>query len=295
MKWAESVKARRPPGFIEPCIPTVAAKVPEGPMWVHEIKHDGYRLIVRRSGARVRLFTRRGFDWSDRYPRIVVSDPDTSVTNRTGHMGDNQCRSGCRGRCKVALRNRPKRFSPRTGGIHGMGHYCSARAFAVNPARQRRAPFGLRGLTAQRGRARGGFHAKNAGKAPQAALEAVVSDERGIANFEQLHSHEHDKSAMLWAFDLLELNGEDLRQLTLDERKSKLAKLLKASRHHGILLNEHLEADGERAFYHACALGFEGIVSKRRDSKYVSGRSEIWVKVKNPNASGVLRFRDQEL
>jgi ATP-dependent DNA ligase len=71
MEWSKPVKARRPMGFIEPCIPTVAAKVPEGPMWVHEIKHDGYRLIVRRSGDRVWLFTRRGYDWSDRYPRIV--------------------------------------------------------------------------------------------------------------------------------------------------------------------------------------------------------------------------------
>jgi bifunctional non-homologous end joining protein LigD len=124
--------------------------------------------------------------------------------------------------------------------------------------------------------------------------EAVVADERGIADFEKLHSREHDKSAMLWAFDLLELNGEDLRQLTLDERKSKLAKLLKGSRHHGIALNDHLEADGARAFYHACALGFEGIVSKRRDSRYVSGRSRSWIKIENPNAPGVLRFRDEE-
>jgi len=68
--------------------------------------------------------------------------------------------------------------------------------------------------------------------------EAVVSDESGIADFEQLHSREHDKSAMLWAFDLLELNDKDLRRLTLDQRKSKLAKLLKGSRHHGIALNE---------------------------------------------------------
>jgi ATP-dependent DNA ligase len=71
MKWSKSIKGRRPVGFIEPCIPTAAAKVPEGPMWVHEIKYDGYRLIVRRSGDRVRLFTRRGYDWSDRYPSIV--------------------------------------------------------------------------------------------------------------------------------------------------------------------------------------------------------------------------------
>jgi ATP-dependent DNA ligase len=54
--------ARRalPDGFIDPCIPTLSAKPPGGPDWVHEIKHDGYRLIVRREGKVVRLFTRRG-------------------------------------------------------------------------------------------------------------------------------------------------------------------------------------------------------------------------------------------
>jgi bifunctional non-homologous end joining protein LigD len=56
----------RPNGFIDPCIPTLAAKPPAAPGWVHEIKHDGYRLIVRRDGDAVRLFTRRGFDWTDR-------------------------------------------------------------------------------------------------------------------------------------------------------------------------------------------------------------------------------------
>ena len=54
-----------------PCIPTRASKVPSGPDWLHEIKHDGYRLIVQRDVARVRLFTRRGYDWSDRFPRII--------------------------------------------------------------------------------------------------------------------------------------------------------------------------------------------------------------------------------
>ena len=77
-------------------------------------------------------------------------------------------------------------------------------------------------------------------------------------------------------FELPELNGEDLRQPPLDDRKSKLATLLRASCHSGIVLNEHLEANGERAFYHACVLGFEGIVSERRDSRYVSGRSKNW-------------------
>jgi len=55
----------------EPCIPTRGTKVPAGPDWIHEIKHDGYRLIIQREGKRVRLFTRNGYDWSDRYPLIV--------------------------------------------------------------------------------------------------------------------------------------------------------------------------------------------------------------------------------
>ncbi|MBR1157276.1 DNA ligase [Bradyrhizobium sp. JYMT SZCCT0428] len=55
----------------EPCIPTRATKVPSSKSWLHEIKHDGYLLIVHREGKRVRLFTRNGFDWSDRYPLIT--------------------------------------------------------------------------------------------------------------------------------------------------------------------------------------------------------------------------------
>jgi bifunctional non-homologous end joining protein LigD len=63
--------SKKRPGLIEPCIPTLASHPPKGPQWVHEIKHDGYRLIARKTAGRVRLFTRRGYDWTDRYPRIV--------------------------------------------------------------------------------------------------------------------------------------------------------------------------------------------------------------------------------
>jgi bifunctional non-homologous end joining protein LigD len=55
----------------EPCLPTIATKVPTGPEWLHELKHDGFRLIVHRDGDRVHLFTRRGFDWSRRFPRVI--------------------------------------------------------------------------------------------------------------------------------------------------------------------------------------------------------------------------------
>jgi ATP-dependent DNA ligase len=59
--------------YIPPCIPTRAYKVPAGSDWVHEIKHDGYRLQVRRDGEAVRPFTRRGYDWSGRYPGIAAT------------------------------------------------------------------------------------------------------------------------------------------------------------------------------------------------------------------------------
>jgi bifunctional non-homologous end joining protein LigD len=72
MDWSPPRRpALRPGAFVEPCIPTLADRPPAGPAWTHEIKHDGYRLLVWRDGERVRLFTRRGFDWTQRYPWIV--------------------------------------------------------------------------------------------------------------------------------------------------------------------------------------------------------------------------------
>src|SRR5271166_1950973 len=71
MLWRSPAPARRPIGFIEPCLPTLACMVPSGPQWVHEIKHDGYRFICRREGDRVRVFSRRGNDYTDRVPLIA--------------------------------------------------------------------------------------------------------------------------------------------------------------------------------------------------------------------------------
>jgi bifunctional non-homologous end joining protein LigD len=62
---------RAPTGFIEPCLPSSAEHPPTGPEWVHEIKHDGYRLMARRDPIGIRLLTRNGHDWSPRYPLIV--------------------------------------------------------------------------------------------------------------------------------------------------------------------------------------------------------------------------------
>jgi bifunctional non-homologous end joining protein LigD len=62
------VQRRRPSGFIEPCQPSKVARPPTGKPWVHEFKHDGYRLMVRRDGSRVRCFTRNGHDWGRPLP-----------------------------------------------------------------------------------------------------------------------------------------------------------------------------------------------------------------------------------
>ena len=60
-----------PPGFIESCLPSRADRPPSGPGWIHEIKHDGFRMMVRRDAADVRLLTRNGHDWTDRYLLIA--------------------------------------------------------------------------------------------------------------------------------------------------------------------------------------------------------------------------------
>jgi bifunctional non-homologous end joining protein LigD len=193
-----------PPGFIAPCLPTAAERCKSGPAWVHEIKHDGYRLIARRTDDRVRLYTRRGFNWADRYPRIVE-----------------------------ALRSLP------------------ARSIVIDG-------------------------------------EAVMCGKDGKSDFDKLHSGAHDASVFLYGFDLIELDGEDLRPAPLERRKGKLEKLL--ARSDGIRFSEHLDGDGAIVFEQACKLGLEGIVSKRRDLPYRSGRCRAWVKVKNPASPAVLRI-----
>jgi ATP-dependent DNA ligase len=72
-----------PAGFIHPCNPTVATKPPSGPQWIHEIKHDGYRVIVRKANKRVRIFTRRGFDWTEKFPIIVAAVRSLKVSSVT--------------------------------------------------------------------------------------------------------------------------------------------------------------------------------------------------------------------
>ena len=102
------------------------------------------------------------------------------------------------------------------------------------------------------------------------------------------------RAAHMWAFNLIELDGTDMRRDPLATRKAKLADIL-ARAAPGLRFNEHLdEEDGPLVFHHACKPGLEGIVSKRRDSPYSSGRSRHWVKSKNPNAPAVKREAEED-
>ena len=91
------------------------------------------------------------------------------------------------------------------------------------------------------------------------------------------------------AFDLIELDGDDLRLDPLHARKDTLSTVLMRAAP-GVRFNEHMEEeDGSLVFHHACKLGLEGIVSKHKDSRYHSGRSRHWIKSKNPLSPAVRR------
>jgi ATP-dependent DNA ligase len=144
--------------------------------------------------------------------------------------------------------------------------------------------------------------------------ELVKCDERGLAVFDLLRTGPRAKiDVALFAFDLLELNGEDLRREPIEARKARLTKLLRHSdpnvRHPGrasfqssadtiptsaIQFVDYIGEDGPTVFAHACQLGCEGIVSKRAGSIYISGRSDKWIKVKNPAAPAVRREREED-
>ena len=135
--------------FIEPCLPSPADKPPSGSNWIHEIKHDGFRLMARRDPVGIRLITRRGNDWTQRYPLVVEA---------VNHLKVRSCL------------------------IDG---------------------------------------------------EVVCCDERGLATFQLLRHRRNEPQAFLYAFDLLELNGDDLRREPIEVRKATLASILRKSRPRG--------------------------------------------------------------
>jgi bifunctional non-homologous end joining protein LigD len=120
--------------------------------------------------------------------------------------------------------------------------------------------------------------------------EAVVLGLDGLSRFEELSSRQAARTAILYAFDLIEHDGEDLRKLPFLDGKAALARLLRDTEA-GILLNEHIVEDGLTVFAHACRLGTTGIVSKRIDSTYRSGRCRVWIKVRTPASIAVQRER----
>jgi hypothetical protein len=125
------------------------------------------------------------------------------------------------------------------------------------------------------------------------SAKVVCCDEKGVAAFQMLRHRRNEPKAFLYAFDLLELNGTDLRREPIEVRKATLASILRKARH-GVRLNEHLEhPEGAVVFQHACKMGLEGIVSKRLGSRYRSGRSPDWLKFKNPEAPAVKREAEE--
>jgi bifunctional non-homologous end joining protein LigD len=115
----------------------------------------------------------------------------------------------------------------------------------------------------------------------------------GIPSFDRLHYRRRDASVILFAFDVIELNGEDLRRTPIERRKAVLAILLSRAGAR-VQFNEHIEQDGALVFEHACKLGLEGIVSKRKGSPYSSGRSPHWLKSKNPESAAVRREAEED-
>jgi bifunctional non-homologous end joining protein LigD len=192
----------------ELCLPRLALRPPAGPGWIHEIEHDGFRILAKQNAAAVHLFTRKGYDLAVRFPLATT-------------------------------------------------------AVAALPARS--------------------------------CLidgEAIARDQNGLAVFEMIRWRRHDQDVVLCAFDLLELDGQDLRKVPIEERKQTLAKLLHRSPA-GITFNEYYDGDGTTLFRHACRFGCEGIVSKRLGSPYRSGRVDDWLKIKNPLAPAAKREADR--
>jgi bifunctional non-homologous end joining protein LigD len=181
------------PGFIEPALASSIDKAPSGDRWIHEIKFDGYRVQVHLANTEVKVFTRRGYDWTHRFKKIA-SD----------------------------------------------AWHISAGSAIIDG-------------------------------------EVVAPAADGATDFSVLQNELKGRSTkiVLVAFDLLYLNGYDLRKLPLVQRKTLLKKIVDKT---DIQFSESFEADGREMFKHACKTGLEGVVSKVRDSKYSSGRSNEWVK-----------------
>ena len=181
------------PDFVELALASSIDRVPSGSRWIHEIKFDGYRVQVHLHNEAVKVFTRRGHDWTHRFKKVADD----------------------------------------------------------------------------------AWHIK-AGSAVVDG-EIVVPAADGTTDFHVLQNELKGSSRkiVMVAFDLIYLNGHDLRKLPLFERKAELKRIVAGT---DVQFSESFEIDGQAMFAHACKVGLEGVVSKVRDSVYPTGRSNDWVK-----------------
>ncbi|MCA1403679.1 non-homologous end-joining DNA ligase [Ensifer sp. IC3342] len=189
------------PARVEPCLAALVDKPPKGPDWAFEVKWDGYRLAVHIEPGRVRIITRGGYDWTERFPSVADD---------------------------------ARRLAVKTAILDG---------------------------------------------------EAVVLDDKGRSDFGMLQRalgrlpSAHEAGAIvLYAFDLLYLDGRDLRRLPQRERRRLLEPIV-AGREGAIRSSEQVEADGNEFLRVACAHGLEGIIAKHQDKPYRSGRGDWWQKI----------------
>ncbi|HTI88562.1 MAG TPA: DNA ligase D [Alphaproteobacteria bacterium] len=191
------------PDFVPPELATLVDAPPVGGRWIHEVKLDGYRFYARIEDGRCRLLSRRGLDWTDRFPALA------RTLARTDH----------------------------TAAIDG---------------------------------------------------EVVFLDPKGVSDFGGLQdalSRGRTDEVALFAFDLLHVDGHDLRKLPLVERKERLKAFLAEAGYDpqgrpAVVYSEHFVTDGRQFLESACRMALEGIMSKRADAPYRSGRSSDWVKSK---------------
>ncbi len=195
--------AAKLPGFRKPQLATLVDDVPAGNGWMHEIKFDGYRAMIAAKGDEVRVYTRSGKDWTDKFVPLVRAIADMDLP-----------------------------------------------------------PCLIDG-------------------------EIVATDAKGNPDFSTLqqvlkrgHGEQSESDALQFhAFDLLELNGQDLAPLTNIERKERLEALL-ADAKAPVHVADHVIGAGDKLYRAMCDAGQEGIISKKIDAKYRHSRSKGWVKVK---------------
>jgi bifunctional non-homologous end joining protein LigD len=188
------------PAFQEPSLASPCETPPSGPKWVHEIKHNGYRMQARIDGASVRLLTRKGLDWTERFASIAAA---------------------------------VKKIGLASGLMDG---------------------------------------------------EVVVEEQNGITSFNNLQADlkaGRQDRFRYFVFDLLYCEGFDLTKAALIDRKKLLQQILAGlPASSPIRYSEHLEVDGPTMLEHSCRFGLEGIISKRKDLPYRSGRGDHWLKSK---------------